>query len=92
MENPRRIENELNAESLVLETGGCRIFAQQPRWVVFDEKAPSNGWHVHSVYEACLCLRGRGSFLCGSETAAFGPGDIFLGSPGLPHQITKEGA
>lgn len=92
MENFRRIENELNADSFVLETGGYRIYAQQPHWVVFDEKAPSNGWHVHTVYEACLCLRGRGWFFCGSEKTAFGPGDIFLGSPGLPHQITMEGS
>lgn len=30
MENFRRIENELNADSFVLETGGYRIYAQQP--------------------------------------------------------------
>lgn len=87
----KTICNELDENRLCLEGEGYRIYTAPPRRVVFDAGRDSNGWHVHNLYEACVCLRGEGVFCTGQRSHLFAPGSVFMGVPGLPHEIHRTG-
>ncbi len=42
-------------------------------------------WHFHPEYQITLVVRSHGHRVIGDNTAAFGPGDLTLIGPNLPH-------
>jgi len=51
------------------------------------KREPSFGvfWHFHPEYQLTLVLRGRGKRFVGDDVSRFGPGDLVLTGPNLPH-------
>ena len=44
-----------------------------------------SGWHHHPEYELHLIRRSRGHFYVGTYAGAFGPGNLVMTGPNLPH-------
>lgn len=49
------------------------------------------GWHTHPVFELTLITESRGTCCIGDHCTDFGPGDILLIGPYLPHWMRNDG-
>ena len=48
------------------------------------------GWHFHPEYELTLFTESTGKCFIGDHTDNFGPGDLFLLGPNLPHYMRND--
>ena len=55
------------------------------RWLEHDYPSEIARWNYHPEYEVHLIRRGTGSYIIGDEIGPFGPGQVALIGPGLPH-------
>ena len=49
-----------------------------------------SGWHHHPEYELHLIRRSRGHFYVGTYAGAFGPGNLVMTGPNLPHMWVSD--
>jgi len=49
-----------------------------------------SGWHHHPEYELHLIRRSRGQFYVGTYAGAFGPGNLVMTGPSLPHMWVSD--
>lgn len=48
------------------------------------------GWHIHPEYELTLFTESTGKMFIGDYTTNFGPGDLLLIGPNLPHYMRND--
>lgn len=51
-----------------------------------------SGWHHHPEYELHLIRRSTGQFYVGTYAGEFGPGNLVMTGPNLPHMWVSDGA
>ena len=51
-----------------------------------------SGWHHHPEYELHLIRRSSGQFYVGTYAGAFGPGNLVMTGPNLPHMWVSDAA
>jgi AraC-like DNA-binding protein len=70
----------------VIETPLERTF----RVYCHDYPFTYSGWHHHPEYELHLICRSRGQFYVGTYAGAFGPGNLVMTGPSLPHMWVSD--
>jgi len=55
------------------------------RWLEHDYPSEIARWNYHPEYEIHLIRYGTGSFIIGDQVGPFGPGQVSLIGPGVPH-------
>jgi AraC-like DNA-binding protein/quercetin dioxygenase-like cupin family protein len=83
----KQINNELSRDRFILSGEGFDLYTTYPKKVIFDHQYSCNGWHAHNVFEVCICTNGSGYFHSGGKEMFFSQGSVFVGSPGIPHEI-----
>lgn len=56
-----------------------------------SDLAEDHRWHFHPEFEITWMIRGRGTRLVGDHIGPYGPGDLVLSGPNLPHCWRNEG-
>ena len=60
------------------------------RWNRHDYPSPLARWNAHPEYEIHLITQGKGSYIIGDSVGRFGPGQLTLVGPGIPHDWISE--
>ena len=55
------------------------------RWLEHDYPSEIARWNYHPEYELHLIRHGTGSYIIGDQVGPFGPGQVALIGPGVPH-------
>ncbi|MBC7723270.1 MAG: AraC family transcriptional regulator [Burkholderiaceae bacterium] len=87
---PDEVERRAKLAARFLERPATRevirhLPSESFRWLEHDYPSEIARWNYHPEYEVHLIRHGTGSYIIGDQIGPFGPGQVALIGPGIPH-------